>query len=84
MATKKYRSYAEIDRDLEVLKVERELYYRKASLNIQNTKEAIFPSETASYVGWLYKNVLSGTVGTVLKIAFPYIIQWFINRKRGD
>ncbi|WP_264511929.1 DUF6327 family protein [Flavobacterium sp. N1719] len=84
MATKKYRSYAEIDRDLEVLKVERELYYRKAALNIQNAKEAIFPTETASYVGWLYKNVFSGTIGTVLKIAFPYIIQWFINRKRGD
>lgn len=84
MAVKKYRSYAEIDRDLEVLKMERELYYRKASLNIQNAKEAIFPTETVSYVGWLYKNVFSGNVGTVLKIAFPYIIQWFINRKRGD
>ncbi|MFM2229475.1 MAG: hypothetical protein RL607_733 [Bacteroidota bacterium] len=84
MAKKKYSSYAQIDRDLEMLRLERELYYRKASLNIQNAKEAIFPTESASYVSWLYKNVFSGTVGTVLKIAFPYVIQWFINRKRGD
>ena len=84
METKKYSSYAQIENDLEILKVEKELYYQKMLLNVEKTKETILPSKSVSFVGNLYQKVFSGTYGTLLKLAIPYIINWYINRKRGD
>jgi hypothetical protein len=84
METKKYSSYAAIEQDLEILKVEKELYYQKMLLSIDKTKESILPSKSVSFIGNLYQKVFSGTYGTLLKIAIPYIINWYINRKRGD
>ena len=39
METKKYTSYAEIERDLEILKLEKEINYNKIKLNFERTKE---------------------------------------------
>lgn len=84
MGTKKYSSYAEIEHDLEILKLEKEIYYQKVKLSVEKTKESIFPSEPVQGFYAVYKKVFSGTLGTVLKIALPYLISWFINRKRGN
>lgn len=83
MDNKKYSSYAEIEHDLEILKVEREIYYQKTVLSFDKTKEIIFPSKTASFFASMYQNVFSGTYGTIIKLAIPYVINWYINRKRG-
>ena len=84
MENKKYSSYAAIEQDLEILKLEKELYYQKMLLSIDKTKEIILPSKSVSFIGNLYQKVFSGTYGTLLKIGIPYIINWYINRKRGD
>lgn len=84
MEKKKYSSYAQIEHDLEILKVEKEIHYQKMLLSIEKTKESILPSKTVSLVGTIYEKVFSGSFGTILKIAIPYLINWFINRKRGD
>lgn len=84
MEKKKYSSYAQIEHDLEILKVEKEIHYQKMLLSIEKTKESILPSKTVSLVGTIYEKVFSGSFGTILKIAIPYVINWFINRKRGD
>ena len=84
METKKYSSYKQIEEELEILKLERELYYQKALLSVEKAKESILPSKSVSFLGNLYQNVFSGTYGTILKIAIPYVINWYINRKRGD
>ena len=84
MENKKYSSYAAIEQDLEILKLEKELYYQKMLLSVDKTKESILPSKSVSFIGNLYQKVFSGTYGTLLKIAIPYIINWYINRKRGD
>lgn len=84
MENKKYSSYAEIEQELEILMVEKELYYQKMLLSVEKTKESILPSKSVSFIGNLYQKVFSGTYGTLLKIAIPYIINWYINRKRGD
>ena len=84
MKTKKYSSYADIEHDLEILKVERELHYQKIRLSMDKTKESLVPSKTISFLGNLYENVFSGSLGTILKFAIPYVINWYINRKRGD
>lgn len=84
MEKKKYSSYAEIERDLEILKVEKEIYYQKMLLSIDKTKESILPSKTATLVSNVYQKVFSGTFGTILKMLIPYGINWYLNRKRGD
>ena len=84
METKKYSSYKQIEEELEILKLEREIYYQKTLLSIDKTKESILPSKSVSLLGTLYQNVFSGTYGTILKIAIPFVVNWYINRKRGD
>lgn len=84
METKKYTSYVEIDRDLEILKLEREIQYKKVQLSVEKIKDDFSPSNSVSFAGKLFKNTFSGTLGTVLRIAIPYVINWLINRKRGD
>lgn len=84
METKKYSSYAEIEQDLEILKLEKEIYYQKMFLSIDKTKDSILPSKSISLIGNLYQKVFSGTYGTILKLLIPYVFNWYINRKRGD
>ena len=84
MENKKYSSYAEIERDLEILKVEKEIYYQKMLLSIDRTKESILPSKSATLIGNLYQKVFSGMYGTILKMIIPYVFNWYLNRKRGD
>jgi hypothetical protein len=84
MGTKKYSSYAEIEHDLEILKLEKEIHYQKMRLSFDKTKESILPSKPLEQVYDIYKKVFSGTFGMILKMLIPYAINWFINRKRGD
>ena len=84
MANKKYASYAEIERELEILKVEKEIHYQKMVLSFEKTKSSILPTKSVSVIENIYQRLFTGTMGTVLKIAFPYFINWFLNSKRGD
>lgn len=84
MQPKKYSSYAEIEHDLEILKLEKEIYFQKMKLSYEKTKESVFPSEPVQGFYAVYKKVFSGALGSILKIALPYVISWLINRKRGD
>ncbi len=84
MAAKKYASYAEIEHDLKILKLEREIYQKKVLLNINKTKESFLPSKSVSLLGDIYTKLFSGTVGSIVKLVIPYVINWYINRKRGD
>lgn len=84
METKKYSSYAEIDSDLEILKLEKEINYQKLVLRVQKTKEAITPENIVSGFFDSYKNIISNSYLSILKLVAPYVISYFINRKRGD
>lgn len=84
MATKKYTSYAAIEQDLAILKVEKELHYQKIVLGIEKTKERLVPSQSISLLTDVYQKIFSGTYGTIAKLLIPYLVNWIINRKRGD
>ena len=84
METKKYSSYAQINHDLEILKLEKEIHYKKMLLSIDKTKESFMPSKSLSFVNDLYKNIFSGSFGTIVKVLILYVINWYINKKRGD
>lgn len=84
METKKYSSYAEIERDLEILKLEKEINYQKLVLSFQRTKESITPQSIVSGVFSSYKEYFSNSYPRILQSILPYIINWFINKKRGN
>lgn len=83
METKKYSSYAQIDMDLEILKLEREINYQKILLSVDKTKESIVPFRKINKVLETVSNFSSGTLGTLLKTLIPMAINWYMNRKRG-
>ena len=72
-----YSSYAEIDRDLEILKLQKEIDHQKLALSVEKTIDSLTP-------GSLMQNVL-GNVGTLVtkydwlsKIVVPLVIRRFM------
>ncbi|HKO75831.1 MAG TPA: DUF6327 family protein [Flavobacterium sp.] len=84
METKKYSSYAAIDHDLEILKLEKEISYQKLVLSIQKTKDTITPENIVSGFLEPYKEAIPNPYRNILKTILPYIISFLVNRKRGD
>jgi hypothetical protein len=84
METKKYSSYAEIEQELQILKMEREILYQKIVLSIDKTKESILPFRKVNKILESVSNFSLGTYGTILKTLIPIAINWYVNRKRGD
>lgn len=83
MEAKKYASYAEIERDLEILKLQKEIHYQKVVLSFQKTRESFEPKNIInSYLG-SFKETLSNNYVQLLQAAIPYILGWIINKKRG-
>ena len=83
MGTKKYSSYAQIDRELEILKIEKEISYQKIVLGYYKTKESITPHHLLNNFLGSFKSVFTGSYGTILNVAVPFIIKWIIDKKRG-
>ena len=84
MEPKKYSSYAEIDRDLEVLKLEKEINYQKLVLSFQKTKESITPQNIVGGLFHSYKDYFSKSFPKIFQSILPIVINWFINKKRGN
>jgi len=84
MEPKKYSSYAEIELELEILKLEKELNLQKIVLDFEKTKESLLPKNIIKGFFRDYKSILSNSSGMILNIAIPLIINWLTKRKRGD
>lgn len=84
METKKYSSYAAIESDLEILKLEKEISYQKLVLSIQKTKDTITPENIVSGFLEPYREAIPNPYRNILKMILPYVISFLINRKRGN
>ena len=84
METKKYSSYAQIELELEILKMERELNLKRIVLDVEKTKESLLPKNLVKSFLGDYKSILSNYSGTILNIAIPLLINWLTKRKRGN
>lgn len=84
MKQKKYSSYAEIEKDLEILKLEKEINYQKLVLSFQKTKESITPQNIVGGFFHSYKDYFSKSYPKILQSILPFVINWFINKKRGN
>ena len=84
MEPKKYSSYEQIDLELKILKLEKELSFQKMIWNVQKAKEELSPQNIISEVVGSYKSILSKTFETILSNIIPILINWLSNKKRGD
>lgn len=82
--TKKYSSYAQIDSELEILKVEKEISYQKLVLSVQKTKESFSVLNIASNVLDTVKSTFFSSSATIFRLLIPIVINWFTNKKRGN
>ncbi|SCY85881.1 DUF6327 family protein [Flavobacterium caeni] len=89
MEKKRYSSYAEIDRDLEILKIEKDIEYQKLLVSLQQTRESFTPQNMVkSFLGSLpsfdWKEALRQSYGSILNMAIPLIMGWLSKKKRGQ
>jgi len=84
MEIKKYSSFDEIDIELKILKLEKEISFQKLIWNFQKTKEDLSLQNIIGEVIGSYKEILSKTYEVILSTTIPILINWFSKRKRGD
>lgn len=81
--TKRYSSFKEIDQELEMLKLQREIHLRKVNLQLQQTQELLTPQSIfTSYIKG-FSNAISDNYMQILYAAVPMIIKWIWYKKRG-
>ena len=86
----KYSSYAQIERDLEILKLEKEIQYQKMVLKFQQTKDNITPQRMVngfidSYVDKVkmpFDKIFQTAYPFILNSALPLIVKWISNKVR--
>lgn len=91
MTSKTYTSFEQIEIDLEILKLEKEIEYQKMMHSIAKSKESLSPknlvSDVISSVATKISNPYLAIVGAVLPFAvtegIPFIKKWMQKRK-GD
>jgi hypothetical protein len=83
MKTKKYSSYEQIELELQILKLEKELSYEKMVWNVQKINESLTVSNLVGEFVGSCKSVLSNSYGTILRATIPIIIK-LLKKKRGN
>ena len=89
MENKKYSSYAQIDRELEILKLEKDIEYQRLLQSIQQTKDSLTPQKMVrNFLGSLpsfsWREVLQSSYGSILNMAIPFVMGWLSKKKRGN
>jgi hypothetical protein len=69
MTQRQYTSFEDIDRDLKVLKLQRQIEEEKVKLAIQNTKKELYPT-----------NILGGLAPLLQKIAISLIAKKLLKK----
>lgn len=82
MEIKRYTSFDQIEKELEILKLEKEINHLKLGLSFQKTKESFTLENIFRGLLDSCKMSFSNSYGSVLSLAIPYIIDW-IKNKRG-
>ena len=84
MNSRSYTSFEEIDRELEILKIKKDIHYQRLIYNVQKTKENLEPMHVVKGLFTSAVTSLPGSLGTIFNLALPFIIKRFFNKKRGN
>jgi hypothetical protein len=82
MGTKIYSSYAQIDRELEILKIEKEISYQKIVFGVQKTKDSLAPKNLVKGIIGNYSPNIPGPYGKIISLLIPFVTKWML-KKRG-
>lgn len=83
MAAKQYSSYAEIDRDLEILKMERQLHLEKVKYELGNAKENLkFGNLVEGYFGFSFENKTS-VISKIIRFLMPYVLKFMKSKEEN-
>ncbi|AWA29281.1 hypothetical protein HYN48_03800 [Flavobacterium magnum] len=76
MENKRYSSYEEIDRDLEILQLEKEIQFRKLAQSFSKTKDSLSPGQMIkSSLPSVAVNALSGLAGPIKGMALSFVLK---------
>lgn len=78
MVSKKYSSYAQIDQDLKILALEKEIYYEKLMQSAKETKESLSPGNLLGEVPKLALNAIGGLAGPIKSMALSFLAKKFL------
>lgn len=70
-----YSSFEEIDRELEILKVEKELAHEKLKLSFEDTKDSITAKNLLGTVPGTAVNILGALSGPIKNIGVSYLFK---------
>ena len=74
--TKKYSSYEQIDRELEILNLEKEIQFERLSQSFTKTKDSISPGKLISgSIPKVAVDVISGLAGPIKGMALSFILK---------
>jgi hypothetical protein len=77
-----YVSFDQINRDLEILKLEKELSYHKLALDFDKIRKNVRPHYVKREMLQYIKELVSGSYQKLLILSIPYFLKFF-KRKRG-
>lgn len=75
MAAKKYSSYEEIERDLEILSLEKEIQFQKLVQSFDKTKDSLSPSHLIGNVPKMALHALGGLSGPIKSIGISFLLK---------
>lgn len=84
MENKKYSSYEQIESELKILDLEKQLSFQKLIWNVQKVKENLSPPAIFEEVIDSYKSMFSNSYKSILMTIIPIIINFLSNKKRGN
>lgn len=75
MEKKRYSSYAQIEQDLEILKVEKELYYQRLLQTFDNTKDNLNPKKMFGGIPEVAIDMVSGLAGPLKGMLINFVLK---------
>jgi hypothetical protein len=76
---KRYSSFEEINNELAILKLEREIHYQKASLHLKNAKDLLSPE---ALIRNTFRSITGGYSGIASSIA-GFLIMLLLRKMRN-
>jgi len=75
MERKRYTSYEEIDRDLEILALEKEIQYKKLTQSFDRTKDSLSPGNLIGGVPKMAISAIGGLAGPLKNVGIAFILK---------
>lgn len=76
-----YSSYEEIDAELAVIKLEREIHYRKSLLHFKKAKSTLTPDKLLTETINSFTGGFSGILSSISGLIVLYLVKRFLRRK---